>query len=110
MPDFRATWTMNLNDTPTAVSHTHKPSFSKEELIDCGHGRLFGPGNAQLPVDNMLMVDRITRISLDGGEYDKGEIIAELDINPNLWFFDCHFVGDPVMPGCLGLDAMWQLV
>jgi 3-hydroxyacyl-[acyl-carrier protein] dehydratase/trans-2-decenoyl-[acyl-carrier protein] isomerase len=89
---------------------TSKNAFSKDELIACGHGELFGPGNAQLPVDNMLMVDRITHISSEGGGYGKGEIIAELDINPGLWFFQCHFPGDPVMPGCLGLDAMWQLV
>ncbi len=76
----------------------------------CGHGQLFGPGNAQLPLPPMLMFDRITRISDDGGKYCKGEIIAELDIDPELWFFRCHFDGDPVMPGCLGLDAMWQLV
>jgi 3-hydroxyacyl-[acyl-carrier protein] dehydratase/trans-2-decenoyl-[acyl-carrier protein] isomerase len=87
-----------------------KQSYSKEELIDCGHGRLFGPGNAQLPVDNMLMLDRITRISSEGGEFNKGIVVAELDIHPDLWFFACHFPGDPVMPGCLGLDAMWQLV
>jgi 3-hydroxyacyl-[acyl-carrier protein] dehydratase/trans-2-decenoyl-[acyl-carrier protein] isomerase len=87
-----------------------KSSYTKEELIACGHGELFGPGNAQLPVDNMLMVDRIVRINSDGGSAGKGEIVAELDINPELWFFDCHFPGDPVMPGCLGLDAMWQLV
>jgi 3-hydroxyacyl-[acyl-carrier protein] dehydratase/trans-2-decenoyl-[acyl-carrier protein] isomerase len=73
-------------------------------------GELFGPGNAQLPVDNMLMVDRITHISSEGGSAGKGELIAELDIHPDLWFFACHFPGDPVMPGCLGLDAMWQLV
>jgi len=91
-------------------SFSLKTSFSKEELVDCGHGRLFGPGNAQLPVDNMLMLDRITHISHESGEFGKGEIIAELDINPDLWFFECHFPGDPVMPGCLGLDAMWQLV
>jgi len=84
--------------------------FNKNQLIDCGHGRLFGPGNAQLPVDNMLMLDRISHISAEDGEHGKGSIIAELDINPDLWFFDCHFPGDPVMPGCLGLDAMWQLV
>lgn len=71
---------------------------------------MFGPGNAQLPVPNMLMMDRITHIATDSGEYGKGGIVAELDINPNLWFFECHFPGDPVMPGCLGLDAMWQLV
>ena len=85
-------------------------SFNKQELVACGLGDLFGPGNAQLPIDNMLMLDRITHISSEGGEYGKGEIVAELDINPDLWFFDCHFRGDPVMPGCLGLDAMWQLV
>jgi 3-hydroxyacyl-[acyl-carrier protein] dehydratase/trans-2-decenoyl-[acyl-carrier protein] isomerase len=87
-----------------------KNSYSKEDLILCGEGKLFGPGNAQLPLPNMLMLDRIAHISKSGGEYDKGEIIAELDITPELWFFDCHFPGDPVMPGCLGLDAMWQLV
>jgi 3-hydroxyacyl-[acyl-carrier protein] dehydratase/trans-2-decenoyl-[acyl-carrier protein] isomerase len=85
-------------------------AYSKQDLIACGHGELFGAGNAQLPLDNMLMLDRITRISSEGGENGKGEIIAELDINPDLWFFKCHFEGDPVMPGCLGLDAMWQLV
>ena len=85
-------------------------SFSKEELVACGMGELFGPGNAQLPIDNMLMLDRITHISSEGGAFDKGQIRAELDIHPDLWFFDCHFPGDPVMPGCLGLDAMWQLV
>ncbi|MEM6302536.1 MAG: 3-hydroxyacyl-[acyl-carrier-protein] dehydratase FabA [Pseudomonadota bacterium] len=87
-----------------------KSSFEKDDLIACGMGELFGPGNAQLPVGNMLMVDRIKHISSEGGEYGKGEIVAELDINPDLWFFSCHFPGDPVMPGCLGLDAMWQLV
>ena len=85
-------------------------SYSKDELLACGHGKLFGPGNAQLPIGNMLMVDRITHISSTGGGNGKGEIVAELDIDPRLWFFDCHFPGDPVMPGCLGLDAMWQLV
>ncbi len=93
-----------------APAHTPQPSYTKEELIACGMGDLFGPGNAQLPVDKMLMVDRITHISSEGGVNGKGQIIAELDINPDLWFFDCHFPGDPVMPGCLGLDAMWQLV
>ena len=87
-----------------------KNAYAKEELIACGHGELFGPGNARLPIDNMLMLDRITRIASDGGNFDKGEIIAELDIHSDLWFFDCHFPTDPVMPGCLGLDAMWQLV
>lgn len=89
---------------------THRHSFSYDELIDCAKGKLFGPGNAQLPLPNMLMLDRITQITADGGEHGKGEIIAEFDIKPDLWFFDCHFEGDPVMPGCLGLDAMWQLV
>ena len=87
-----------------------KSSFDKSELITCGEGKLFGSGNAQLPLPNMLMLDRVANISADGGDYGKGEIIAELDITPDLWFFDCHFPGDPVMPGCLGLDAMWQLV
>lgn len=85
-------------------------SYSYEELLQCGHGQLFGPGNAQLPLPPMLMVDRITRISEDGGAFGKGELIAELDIKPDLWFFGCHFENDPVMPGCLGLDALWQLV
>ena len=87
-----------------------KNAYNKDELIACGNGELFGPGNAQLPTDNMLMVDRIIHISSEGGGFGKGEIIAELDIHPNLWFFQCHFPGDPVMPGCLGLDAMWQLM
>ena len=85
-------------------------SFSYEELISCGMGDMFGPGNAQLPTPNMLMMDRIKHIAPEGGHYNKGEILAELDIKPDLWFFECHFPGDPVMPGCLGLDAMWQLV
>ncbi|AFT66556.1 MAG: 3-hydroxyacyl-[acyl-carrier protein] dehydratase/trans-2-decenoyl-[acyl-carrier protein] isomerase [Cycloclasticus pugetii] len=85
-------------------------SFNKEELLSCGRGELFGPGNAQLPMPNMLMVDRVISITEDGGSNGKGQIIAELDITPDLWFFECHFPGDPVMPGCLGLDAMWQLV
>ncbi|MEM8562359.1 MAG: 3-hydroxyacyl-[acyl-carrier-protein] dehydratase FabA [Pseudomonadota bacterium] len=89
---------------------TAKSAYGKDELITCGIGELFGPGNAQLPTDNMLMLDRIVHISSEGGKYEKGEIIAELDIHPDLWFFQCHFPGDPVMPGCLGLDALWQLV
>ncbi len=89
---------------------TAKSVYAKDELISCGKGELFGPGNAQLPTDNMLMLDRITHISSEGGQYGKGQIIAELDIHPDLWFFQCHFPGDPVMPGCLGLDALWQLV
>ncbi len=87
-----------------------KSSYSYDELIACGHGELFGPGNARLPLPPMLMMDRITRISKEGGEYGKGEVVAEFDIHPDLWFFKCHFESDPVMPGCLGLDAMWQLV
>ncbi|MFQ3196932.1 MAG: 3-hydroxyacyl-[acyl-carrier protein] dehydratase/trans-2-decenoyl-[acyl-carrier protein] isomerase [Paraglaciecola sp.] len=87
-----------------------KDSFTKEDLLACSRGELFGPGNSQLPAPNMLMMDRIIEISETGGEHGKGFIIAELDINPDLWFFACHFPGDPVMPGCLGLDAMWQLV
>ncbi len=87
-----------------------KNAYNRDDLLECGHGRMFGEGNAQLPTPNMLMLDRISNISVEGGEYGKGEIVAELDITPDLWFFDCHFPGDPVMPGCLGLDAMWQLV
>jgi 3-hydroxyacyl-[acyl-carrier protein] dehydratase/trans-2-decenoyl-[acyl-carrier protein] isomerase len=87
-----------------------KNSYSYEDLIQCGHGELFGPGNAQLPLPPMLMFDRITHISEEGGEYGHGQIVAEMDIKPDLWFFGCHFEGDPVMPGCLGLDAMWQLI
>ena len=85
-------------------------SFSYQELLDCANGILFGKGNAQLPAPPMLMFDRVTSINETGGLFEKGEIVAELDIKPELWFFDCHFKGDPVMPGCLGLDAMWQLV
>ena len=85
-------------------------SFSYQELLDCANGILFGKGNAQLPTPPMLMFDRVTNINETGGLFKKGEIVAELDIKPELWFFDCHFKGDPVMPGCLGLDAMWQLV
>ena len=87
-----------------------KSSFSKEELLNCGHGEMFGIGNARLPLPPMLMFDRITKITDEGGSFGKGEIVAEFDIDPSLWFFDCHFEMDPVMPGCLGLDAMWQLV
>ncbi|MDJ0894541.1 MAG: 3-hydroxyacyl-[acyl-carrier-protein] dehydratase FabA [Alphaproteobacteria bacterium] len=88
-----------------------RPSaFSYEDLISCAEGKLFGPGNAQLPMPPMLMFDQITSIRADGGLHGKGEVVAELAIRPDLWFFDCHFRGDPVMPGCLGLDAMWQLL
>ena len=85
-------------------------SFTRDELIACGEGRLFGPGTPRLPVGSMLMVDRVTWISDEGGAYGAGEIRAELDVDPSLWFFACHFIDDPVMPGCLGLDAMWQLI
>ena len=87
-----------------------KSYFNYDELISCANGELFGPGNAKLPLPPMLMFDRITEISEDKGAFKKGLIKAELDIKDELWFFDCHFQGDPVMPGCLGLDAMWQLV
>jgi 3-hydroxyacyl-[acyl-carrier protein] dehydratase/trans-2-decenoyl-[acyl-carrier protein] isomerase len=87
-----------------------KNSYSYEDLITCGNGELFGPGNAKLPLPPMLMFDRITEINENNGSFNKGSLKAELDIKDELWFFECHFKGDPVMPGCLGLDAMWQLV
>jgi 3-hydroxyacyl-[acyl-carrier protein] dehydratase/trans-2-decenoyl-[acyl-carrier protein] isomerase len=87
-----------------------KSSFDYEDLIHCAKGQMFGPGNPQLPMPPMLMCDRITHINSDGGEHGKGQIYAEMDIHPDLWFFPCHFEGDPVMPGCLGMDALWQLV
>ena len=87
-----------------------KNSYSYDELINCGNGQLFGPGNAKLPLPPMLMFDRITEINDSAGSFKKGSLKAELDIKKDLWFFDCHFKEDPVMPGCLGLDAMWQLV
>jgi 3-hydroxyacyl-[acyl-carrier protein] dehydratase/trans-2-decenoyl-[acyl-carrier protein] isomerase len=90
---------------PTAKSH-----YSFEELMTCARGEMYGPGNAQLPAPPMLLFDRITQINEDGGAHGKGYIEAEFDINPDLWFFKCHFIGDPVMPGSLGLDALWQLV
>ena len=100
-----------------STSRKHTPerwpqqsSYSRDELLISGTVGIFGPGNAKLPSPNMLMFDRITRIDDTGGRFCKGEIIAEIDVVPDLWFFDCHFNGDPVMPGCLGLDAMWQLV
>ena len=88
---------------------TRPHAFDREALLACARGELFGPGNAKLPAPPMLMFDRITEISETGGANGKGVIRAELDITPDLWFFGCHFVGDPVMPGCLGVDAMWQL-
>ena len=90
--------------------HAPQSSYTKEDLLKSGEGGYFGPGNAQLPAPPMLMMDRITEISMDGGEFGKGHIIGELDITPELWFFNCQFPGDPVMPGCLGLDAMWQMI
>ncbi|CAK9884613.1 MAG: 3-hydroxydecanoyl-[acyl-carrier-protein] dehydratase [Candidatus Erwinia impunctatus] len=87
-----------------------RSSYTKEDLIASGRSELFGAGGPPLPSGNMLMMDRVIDMREDGGNYDKGFVEAELDIHPDLWFFDCHFIGDPVMPGCLGLDAMWQLV
>lgn len=95
---------------PMDRSFSDQHSFTKEELVKCGEGTLFGPGRAHLPVDEMLMIDRIVDINETGGVKGKGKIVAELDINPDLWFFKCHFIDDPVMPGCLGLDALWQLL
>lgn len=86
-----------------------KNSYSREDLEACGRGEIFGKDSPRLPSGNMLMFDRITHIANEGGKYGKGEVIAELDIDPDLWFFGCHFIDDPVMPGCLGLDAVWQL-
>jgi 3-hydroxyacyl-[acyl-carrier protein] dehydratase/trans-2-decenoyl-[acyl-carrier protein] isomerase len=93
-------------DTPNPA---RKSSFDMQGLLACARGEMFGPGNAQLPLPPMLMFDRITKIAEEGGSVGKGVVEAEFDINPNLWFFKCHFFNDPVMPGCLGLDAMWQL-
>jgi 3-hydroxyacyl-[acyl-carrier protein] dehydratase/trans-2-decenoyl-[acyl-carrier protein] isomerase len=102
---------MRMNLTlKESLAVTRKSSFTREELLTCARGELFGPGNAQLPLPPLLMVDRIISISADGGNFGKGLIIAEMDISSDLWFFECHFQGDPVMPGCLGLDAMWQLI
>ena len=95
----------------TEIAAEARPSsFTKDDLLSCARGEMFGPGNAQLPAPPMLMFDRIVKITSDGGANGKGFIEAELDITDDLWFFACHFIGDPVMPGCLGLDAMWQLV
>jgi 3-hydroxyacyl-[acyl-carrier protein] dehydratase/trans-2-decenoyl-[acyl-carrier protein] isomerase len=92
------------------MTFTPKNAYDTEDLLACARGEMFGPGNAQLPLPPMLMVDRISQITDNGGKFDKGHIHAEFDIDPTLWFFQCHFIGDPVMPGCLGLDALWQLV
>ncbi|MHB2209291.1 3-hydroxyacyl-[acyl-carrier-protein] dehydratase FabA [Methylobacterium sp. CM6257] len=96
-------------ETP-AQGASRRSHYAYEDLLACGRGELFGPGNAQLPLPPMLMFDRITSISDEGGAHGKGHVRAELDIRPDLWFFPCHFQGDPVMPGCLGLDALWQMV
>jgi 3-hydroxyacyl-[acyl-carrier protein] dehydratase/trans-2-decenoyl-[acyl-carrier protein] isomerase len=94
----------------TVSKHVRQSSYDYEELLAAGRGEIFGLGNAQLPLPPMLMFDRISEISSTGGEYGKGIMRAELDVNPDLWFFGCHFKGDPVMPGCLGLDALWQMI
>jgi 3-hydroxyacyl-[acyl-carrier protein] dehydratase/trans-2-decenoyl-[acyl-carrier protein] isomerase len=97
-------------ESPDSCPPGRKTSYGYEELLQCARGELFDPESAKLPLPDMLMTDRVTRIVSSGGKYGKGQVIAELDINPDLWFFKCHFQGDPVMPGCLGLDALWQLV
>jgi len=94
----------------STMTHQPKPSYTYDDLIACAKGQLFGPGNAKLPLPPMLMFDRITSVTAEGGAHGKGYIEAELDIKPDLWFFKCHFEGDPVMPGCLGLDSLWQLL
>jgi 3-hydroxyacyl-[acyl-carrier protein] dehydratase/trans-2-decenoyl-[acyl-carrier protein] isomerase len=96
--------------TGEAMNHIQKASYTFDDLISCGKGTLFGPGNAKLPLPPMLMFDRITEIFQEGGLFGKGGLVAEFDIKPDLWFFKCHFEGDPVMPGCLGLDSLWQLL
>jgi 3-hydroxyacyl-[acyl-carrier protein] dehydratase/trans-2-decenoyl-[acyl-carrier protein] isomerase len=102
-----------MTDSNTAAAENlpvRQSSYDYDELLRCGHGEMFGKENGRLPKPPMLMTDRVTLITDDTGKYGKGEIKAEFDINPDLWFFDCHFEDDPVMPGCLGLDALWQLV
>ena len=94
----------------TSPMENRRSSFEYEDLLACGRGEMFGPGNAQLPLPPMLMFDRISEIAEQGGEHGKGVVRAELELKPDLWFFLCHFKGDPVMPGCLGLDALWQLL
>lgn len=108
-PGLCGVTSLSTNNVNTA-NPDQKSAYSYDDLLACAHGQLFGPGNARLPLPGMLMLDRISHIADQGGEYGKGEIIAELDIYPDLWFFDCHFETDPVMPGCLGLDATWQLL
>ncbi|TGD93037.1 3-hydroxyacyl-[acyl-carrier-protein] dehydratase FabA [Methylobacterium nonmethylotrophicum] len=101
---------MSADQTSAADTPSRPSRFSYEDLLACGRGEMFGAGNAQLPLPPMLMFDRITSIGRDGGAHGKGHVLAELDVRPDLWFFPCHFHGDPVMPGCLGLDALWQMV
>jgi len=96
--------------TGARASDWKKSTYGRADLLRCGHGELFGPGNAQLPLPPMLMFDRIAEISSDGGEHGRGLIVAEMEVKKDLWFYDCHFEGDPVMPGCLGLDALWQML
>jgi 3-hydroxyacyl-[acyl-carrier protein] dehydratase / trans-2-decenoyl-[acyl-carrier protein] isomerase len=108
-PGLCGVTSLSTNNVNTA-NPDQKSAYSYDDLLACAHGQLFGPGNARLPLPGMLMLDRISHIADHGGGYGKGEIIAELDIHPDLWFFDCHFETDPVMPGCLGLDATWQLL
>ena len=100
---------MPENNAKAGRMSERQTSFDYENLLKCARGELFGPGNAQLPAPPMLMFDRITEVAEDGGEHGKGMIRAEFDIKPDLWFFPCHFIGNPIMPGCLGLDALWQL-
>ncbi len=102
----------NIDKTngPVGLPPGRKNSYDREELLQCARGELFDPNSAKLPLPDMLMTDRVTLITNSGGKFGKGEVRAELDIHPDLWFFKCHFQGDPVMPGCLGLDALWQLV
>lgn len=102
-----------MSDSDTAMAEdlpVRKNAYDYEDLLTCGHGDMFGKANGRLPKPPMLMTDRVSLITDDSGKYGKGEIKAEFDIKPDLWFFDCHFEDDPVMPGCLGLDALWQLV
>ena len=101
---------VSIGKEEAPTRQAQQSSYTREELLISGTEGIFGSGNARLPTPNMLMFDRITRIDVSGGQFHKGEVIAELDIVPDLWFFGCHFTGDPVMPGCLGLDAMWQIV
>ncbi len=101
---------MAQSSQDSQTSFEQKGSYSFEELLECAHGRMFGPGNAKLPLPPMLMFDRIVNIADTGGKYDKGQVVAEMDVKPDLWFFACHFENDPVMPGCLGLDALWQML